>query len=46
MILNPECLSVKRIVSLPVSEGGMNLKTTAIHRLIETLGAKPLSDGQ
>jgi len=46
MILNPECLSVKRIVLLPVSEGGMNLKTTDINRLIETLGVKSLSDGQ
>lgn len=36
----------KRIILLPVSEGGMNLKTTNINRLIETLGVKSLSGGQ
>jgi hypothetical protein len=41
-----EALQGKRIVLLPVSEGGMNLKTTNINRLIETLGVKSLSDGQ
>ncbi|MDA3790464.1 MAG: SPFH domain-containing protein [Desulfobacula sp.] len=33
----------KKIILLPVSEGGMNLKTTDINRLIETLGVKSLS---
>jgi hypothetical protein len=40
-----EALQGKRIVLLPVSEGGMNLKTTDINRLIDTLGVKSLSDG-
>ena len=40
-----EALQGKRIVLLPVSEGGMNLKTTDVNRLIETLGVKSLSDG-
>ena len=31
---------------LPVSEGGMNLKTTDINRLIETLGVQSLSGGK
>jgi hypothetical protein len=31
---------------LPVSEGGMNLKTTDINRLIKTLGVKSLSGGK
>lgn len=38
-----EALQDKRIILLPVSEGGMNLKTTDINRLIETLGVKSLS---
>lgn len=38
-----EALQGKRIILLPVSEGGMNLKTTDINRLIETLGVKSLS---
>ncbi len=38
-----EALEGKRIILLPVSEGGMNLKTTDINRLIETLGVKALS---
>ncbi|OGR41381.1 MAG: hypothetical protein A3J80_05495, partial [Desulfobacula sp. RIFOXYB2_FULL_45_6] len=38
-----EALTGKRIILLPVSEGGMNLKTTDINRLIETLGVKSLS---
>ncbi len=29
-------------ILLPVSEGGVNLKTTDINRLIETLGVKSL----
>ena len=39
-----EALQGKRIILLPVSEGGMNLKTTDINRLIETLGVKSLSN--
>ncbi|WDP86299.1 MAG: prohibitin family protein [Desulfobacter sp.] len=39
-----EALEGKRIILLPVSEGGMNLKTTDINRLIETLGVKALSN--
>jgi hypothetical protein len=31
---------------LPVSKGGMNLKTADINRLIETLGIKALSGGK
>jgi regulator of protease activity HflC (stomatin/prohibitin superfamily) len=38
-----ETLQGKRIILLPVSEGGMNLKTTDINRLIETIGIKSLS---
>jgi regulator of protease activity HflC (stomatin/prohibitin superfamily) len=38
-----EALQGKRIILLPVSEGGMNLKTTDINGLIETLGVKSLS---
>jgi len=41
-----EALQGKRVVLLPVSESGMNLKTTDINRLIETLGVKSLSGGQ
>jgi regulator of protease activity HflC (stomatin/prohibitin superfamily) len=41
-----EALQGKRIMLLPVSEGGMNLKTTDINRLIETLGVKALSGGK
>jgi regulator of protease activity HflC (stomatin/prohibitin superfamily) len=41
-----EALQGKRIILLPVSEGGMNLKTTDINRLIETLGVKALSGRQ
>lgn len=41
-----EALQGKRIMLLPVSEGGMNLKTTDVNRLIETLGVKALSDKQ
>ncbi len=39
-----EALQGKRILLLPVSEGGMNLKTTDINRLIETMGVKRLSE--
>ena len=41
-----EAIQGKRIILLPVSEGGMNLKTTDINRLIETLGVKSLSSGK
>jgi hypothetical protein len=41
-----EALKGKRIMLLPVSEGGMNLKATDINRLIETLGIKSLSGRQ
>jgi regulator of protease activity HflC (stomatin/prohibitin superfamily) len=41
-----EAMQGKRIILLPVSEGGMNLKTTDINRLIETLGIKSLSGSQ
>lgn len=39
-----EAIQGKRIILLPLSEGGMNLKTTDINRLIETLGIKTLSE--
>jgi hypothetical protein len=38
-----EALQGKRIILLPVSEGGMNLKTTDMNRLIETIGVKAIS---
>ena len=38
-----EALQGKRIVLLPISEGGMNLKTTDVNRLIETIGVKSLA---
>lgn len=38
-----EALQGKKIVLLPVSEGGMNLKTTNINELINTMGIKKLS---
>lgn len=38
-----EAIQGKRILLLPVSEGGMNLKTTNINQLIETYGLKSLS---
>ena len=41
-----EAIQGKRIMLLPISEDGMNLKTTDINRLIETLGVKSLSGGQ
>jgi hypothetical protein len=40
-----EALQGKRFMLLPVSEGGMNLKTTGINKLIETAGVKALSEG-
>lgn len=39
-----EALQGKKITLLPVSEGGMNLKTTNINGLIETMGVKALSE--
>jgi len=41
-----EALQGKQIILLPVSEGGMNLKTTDINRLIETVGVKALAGPQ
>ena len=38
-----EALQGKKIVLLPVSEGGMNLKTTNINELINTMGIKSMS---
>jgi len=38
-----EALQGKKIILLPVSEGGMNLKTTDINQLINTMGIKSLS---
>jgi len=38
-----EALQDKRIILLPVSEGGMNLKTTDMNRLIEAMGIKSLA---
>lgn len=38
-----EAIQGKKIILLPVSEGGMNLKTTNINDLISTLGIKALS---
>ncbi len=40
-----EALQGKSIMLLPVSEGGMNLKTTDINQLINTMGVKSLSKG-
>jgi regulator of protease activity HflC (stomatin/prohibitin superfamily) len=38
-----EALQGKRIMLLPVSEGGMNLKTTDMNQLINTMGIRSLS---
>ena len=38
-----ESLQGKKIILLPMSEGGMNLKTTDMNQLIEVLGVKSLS---
>ena len=38
-----EALQGKKIMLIPVSEGGMNLKTTDINQLINTMGVKALS---
>ncbi len=40
-----EALEGKRIVLLPVSDGGLNLKTTDVNRLIEVMGVKSLAGG-
>jgi len=39
-----EAIQGKKIILLPISEGGMNLKTTDINQLINTLGIKSLAD--
>jgi regulator of protease activity HflC (stomatin/prohibitin superfamily) len=39
-----EALQGKKILLLPVSEGGMNLRTMDINQLIQTLGVRSLSD--
>ncbi|KPJ79015.1 MAG: hypothetical protein AMJ54_00725 [Deltaproteobacteria bacterium SG8_13] len=41
-----EALQGKRILLLPVAEGGMNLKTTDINQLINTFGIRALSTSQ
>ncbi len=41
-----EALTGKKIVLIPVSEGGMNLKTTDINQLINMMGVKSLSTGR
>jgi hypothetical protein len=38
-----EALQDKKIVLLPMSEGGMNLKTTDINKLIEIMGIRALA---
>jgi hypothetical protein len=38
-----EAIQGKRIILLPISEGGLNLKTTDINQLIHTLGVQSLS---
>jgi regulator of protease activity HflC (stomatin/prohibitin superfamily) len=38
-----EAIQGKRIILLPISEGGMNLKTTDINQLINTMGVKALA---
>jgi hypothetical protein len=39
-----QALQGKRIVLLPISEGGMNLKTTDINDLIKTMGVKSMAE--
>jgi hypothetical protein len=39
-----KALKGKRIVLLPLSEGGMNLKTTDVNKLLEMQGVKALSN--
>ncbi len=38
-----EALKGKKIILIPVSEGGMNLKTTDMNKLIDTMGIKKMS---
>lgn len=38
-----EAIQGKRIILLPISEGGMNLKTTDINQFINTVGLKSIS---
>jgi hypothetical protein len=38
-----EAIQGKKIILLPVSEGGMNLKTTNMNELIQTMGVKSLA---
>jgi len=40
-----EAMQGKRIMLLPVSEGGMNLKTTDINQLINTIGIRAMAKG-
>ncbi len=40
-----EALQNKKILLLPVSEGGMNLKTTDINKLISTMGIRSMAGG-
>jgi len=39
-----EALRGKRIVLLPISEGGMNLKTTDVNDLVKTLGIRSMAE--
>ena len=39
-----QALQGKRIVLLPISEGGMNLKTTDINDLIKTMGVRSMAE--
>ena len=41
-----EAIQGKKIILLPVSEGGMNLKTTNINDLIQTMGIKSLANSE
>ena len=41
-----EAIQGKGIMLLPVSEGGLNLKTTDINQLINTMGLKSLAQKQ
>jgi regulator of protease activity HflC (stomatin/prohibitin superfamily) len=41
-----EALEGKRIILLPVSGNGMDLKTTNVNRLLETFGAQKMAEGQ
>jgi hypothetical protein len=41
-----EALQGKQIMLLPVSEGGLNLKTTDINQLIGAMGVKAMAEKQ